>query len=228
MHTTRDDALQIYCPTCRVEPGITCLKSKKGRVHIARYKAAQEAINAAHPKVPKSYSSEEFATVTTDASLCHKTGAAGWAGRVIHNGSRYTYSGAFKVHMKQSNCAEIASICNTLHHAVHAKHIPDGCTVLIQADNLRVVNILAGHKKNGRTRATNLSVVEQIALEKINEIVEVAGLILIMRHVKGHVRFTDREAKHHVHEAMDKEARRWMKQAREELSGVDHADTTAV
>lgn len=164
---------------------------------------------------------KEFATVITDASHCPNSGAAGWAGRVIIDGQRFTFSGPLKGKFGTSTEAEIAAMVNTLHVAYRKEVLVAGTCLLLQIDNERARRIIGHIGNNANYNAANLSERELIIREKLREIwQEFNPPRITIKHVKAHKKFHERQANNHVHEVMDRLAKKGMREARETLGGA--------
>lgn len=162
-----------------------------------------------------------LATIITDASLCSDTGAGGWAGRVITNGKRYTFSGPLKIKATSSTVAELAAVCNTLHCAFREGVIEEKATLLFQIDNVQTIQLMETAARRSR-ESKGFGKDAQKAMRLIVDMINAHGGRIVIRHVKAHKKRHEREARHHVHEVLDGLAKNHMRARREELKGQGH------
>jgi ribonuclease HI len=189
---------------------------------VTRYKAAQVMVNAAHPKEDIVFTG--LVTVITDASLDPRSGHAGWAGRAICDGVRKTYSGSIKDSCASIHDVEIAAIANTLHSACRDGLVSEGKAILFQVDNQRTLSVvrIAMRQVSDANHVRNLTPVEQRAVDVIVDLIDRHGVgRATARHIKAHKKYHQREARHHVHEAMDRLAKQGMRQARARAQGTE-------
>lgn len=160
-----------------------------------------------------SESTAVMATVITDASFQTADGNAGWAGRVICEKQRVTYQGQTTIPRGSSNDAELLAVVETLHRAWEAGVLRVGFGVLIQTDNQHVIHLLNHHyekqsHKNWPATPPRTSPAQAECLSRLRLLMETLRPDWVFaRHVRGHLVKADREARHHVQEAMDRVAR---------------------
>ena len=144
-------------------------------------------------------------TIITDASVNSQTGAAGWAGQVILGGQRFVFSRHFKSLMTSSHDAEICAVVNTI-HCGYSHIIPLNARLLVQLDNTRTVQVL---RRTVTKNGLDLTSCEKEAIAHLERLMLAnATESLTIRHVKAHVPATKREARHHVHEKLDRLAKK--------------------
>jgi len=146
-----------------------------------------------------------LATLITDGSWDPSSGAAGWAGRLIFEGSRHTWHGRVRRACRQSYEPEIIAVANSLFCSLREDLLPHGTKVLCQLDNTRSLALLASWSHNGWKGGE--SEIEREAMVEIRRLARWHGLVLIPRHIKGHLAEGQREKRHHVHEVLDKLAK---------------------
>lgn len=148
-----------------------------------------------------------LATIITDASV-HPCGDGGWAGRIIRNGCRTTYSAKLKGFIANSNDAELAAVVNTL--VLGARHgvLQMYDRLLLQVDNQHVLLSL---EQNIITPVKNRLTITEYQL-KCLEILRVCLADLKpqefrLKHVKAHLPACVRDPRHFVHTEMDRLAK---------------------
>jgi ribonuclease HI len=149
-----------------------------------------------------------IATIITDASH-HPCGDAGWAGRIIRNGRRYTWSAKLKGEIATSNDAEFAAVVNTIYLGVKTRVLQAGDKLLVELDNQHAARVL--EKVYNPLKKSNLAISEyqkRCIGVLINAMADLGPASVEIRHVKAHVPLANREARHHVHTVMDKLAKK--------------------
>lgn len=154
-----------------------------------------------------------MATIITDASHNNIVYMGSWAGRVIFDGKRMTYGGVLNGRVESSQDAEMAAIINTIHRGLCEEIIPVGAGWYVQSDNthaVQVYNHLFGNRSFRSWPATlpKLNRYQYRLIGHMETLVsEVKPAFVHVRHVKGHVKFSNRDRKHHVHSDLDNLAR---------------------
>ncbi|EPH2574093.1 hypothetical protein LLH94_000788 [Acinetobacter baumannii] len=146
-------------------------------------------------------------TLMTDASLCHKTGAAGFGYWCASDRGKRAGGNIIKGVVKDSYEAEFKGVANSLQASINAGLISKGDEVLIQVDNEGVLFCLSGKCKVRPDIA--------VVLNHILDTAKMYELKLRCRQVKGHTKLTDNRylANHHC----DSRAKYAMRQARKVL-----------
>ena len=166
----------------------------------------------------------QLLTLFCDASLCHKTGLAGWGAWAKHGGwdKGYLFGGGFKTPMASSNEAEICGIANALTHLANNDKLENIGQVMIQVDNLRALAVIKAYVPNTseRKHATGAPVhgvktlptaQEMKAVKHLRELVKDHDLKLIVRHVRGH---QPGQSRNWVNRQCDEIAKTFMLQAK--------------
>jgi len=142
----------------------------------------------------------------SDASFCHDTLAAGWAGWIKSDRGRIYRGGVIRAGVENTNEAEFCALGNTLALARRRGLVDRGDWLIAQTDNQRVRTVLTG--------ATNfhLTQCEHEVVKWVEDFVKQLSLRFDIRHVKGHLgTLTPRNA---VNTVCDKIARQHMRQER--------------
>ena len=165
------------------------------------------------------------ATIISDASWCHHSGAGGWAAWAKADGSdSVIWSGSFdKRAPTTAGEAELFAIANALHQADASGMLEDGAQIMLQSDCVYALGCVlfwvktaveSKHKDGAtitRPRKPKFSDNVKAALTRIGVIVSKRGFILSLRHVRGH---TDGGGRQWVNRQCDLAARKAMRQAR--------------
>jgi ribonuclease HI len=145
-------------------------------------------------------------TAFSDASFCHRTNAAAWAGWVKSDRGRVYRGGVIRVNILNSSEAEFCALANTLALAEKRRLLQIGDRMIAQTDSLRVQSVLSG------TASLRLSQRERQVVNWVRDLVARMSLRLDVRHVKGHLgSVTPRNA---VNTVCDTIARQHMRQER--------------
>lgn len=156
---------------------------------------------------------DKMATIITDASHNHLVRMGSWAGRVISEGKRMTYGGVLKGKVESSQDAEMAAVVNTIHKGLCDEIISTDAGWYIQSDNTHVVNVFMHHFGNRDYRAwpkecNKVTRYQKRLIASFRELIdEIKPPFVHIKHVKGHVKFSFRDRKHHVHADLDNLAR---------------------
>lgn len=174
-------------------------------------------------------------TLFADASLCSRTGAAGWGSWAIRDdwGRGKFQGGPIKSHLKikASNNAEIAGIALALWYHWKAGDLVGVNSILIQCDNVTAlgyicqkirrttVSVAKVNRHHPRIKATGFN--DELTIAALQTIADTLKEIpnVAVRHVKGHSGAGD--GRSWVNERCDSEARRHMQARRKELDKVE-------
>jgi ribonuclease HI len=173
----------------------------------------------------------EMATIITDASHCHQTGAGGWGAWIKVNGvTGQTYSRPLKDKVRTSAEAELGALLGGLHSGVTSGLVKDGATVILQSDCQEALSVVlakapgASHSPAaGSTvmvrpaRHPSRSLRNSPYLTMILEIVEAHRLKLIVRHVRGHQDQDTADGRGKVNHVVDRLAHDAMRIKRQQL-----------
>jgi ribonuclease HI len=165
------------------------------------------------------------ATIISDASWCHRSGAGGWAAWAKADGSdSVIWSGSFdKRAPATAGEAELFAIANALHQANASGMLEDGAQIMLQSDCLyalgcvlfTVKTAVESKHKDGAAlippKKPRFSDNVRSALAHIVEIVSERGFVLSLRHVRGH---TEGGGRQWVNRQCDLAARKAMRAAR--------------
>lgn len=165
-------------------------------------------------------------TLFCDASVCNRTGAAGWGAWVKRNdwergrtfGAMFNSRHATAVEAELAGIATAVGLCRT-------EKLLDGVNVLmIQSDCMHALSMIAGFvpgvgisntaEAAQVTRAkptAKRTASDALSLMKLSTIVAETGLIVTVRHVRGH---KDGPGRPWVNRQCDAEARKHMQRAR--------------
>lgn len=146
-------------------------------------------------------------TLMTDASLCLKTGAAGFGYWCASDRGKRAGGNIIKGVVKDSYEAEFKGVANSLQASINAGLISKGDEVLIQVDNEGVLFCIGGKCKPRADIA--------VVLNHILNTAKIYELKLRCRHVKGHTKLTDNRSLANDH--CDSRAKYAMRQARKIL-----------
>ena len=119
-------------------------------------------------------------TVISDASLCHKTGIAGYGYWVKSDRGGTRGSGVLQGHNSSSLVAEMRALMNGLHAALKEGLAVKGDKFLLQTDCEGVITTFTGKRKRF------LNVQELEAVEYFKTMIARFELTYEFRHVKGH------------------------------------------
>lgn len=144
-------------------------------------------------------------TLMTDASLCHKTGAAGFGYWCASDRGKRAGGNIIKGVVKDSYEAEFKGVANSLQASINAGLIAEGDRVLVQLDNLGVVNCI--NDKNNKPRHDLVEV-----MRFITNTAKKHRLKIVCRHVKGHTNLTDN--RYLANDHCDVRAKKAMREAR--------------
>lgn len=165
-----------------------------------------------------------FATVITDGSFSDHSRKGGWAGRVICNGVRDTWWGPISSECFSSNDCEIAAVGNTLYFAIKDGKLPAGAGVYLQVDNKRTLEIVRKFT-SPKDWSIALTPIETEVIKFLRSVVNGKDIrFLVSNHIKSHVNKHAREARHHVHEALDGWAKKGREVAEEEWKATWRAE----
>jgi len=152
----------------------------------------------------------KFATLIADGSWSEATKCGGWAARLIYDDCRNTWWGPLGPNCRSSQDAEIAAIGNALHFALKEQKLPHGTGVLVQSDNARVIAML----QDIHDLSFQRSVVEIDVLNFLREALREQKILwLLPRKIQAHLGVDKRAPRHHVHEAIDRQAKKGRKMA---------------
>lgn len=154
----------------------------------------------------------------TDASFCHVTKVGGYGAWARCEHGVISEGGPMKRELDSSNEAEARACFAGLLLIARAKWWSEIDKVLVQLDNSHVIRIL--HKK-GMTDPGIDNPKDRAFLKSVMEFEKEHGVIVMAKHVKGHVKKRDGVARHHINRKTDKMAKRGLKVARE-WSGKDY------
>lgn len=163
-------------------------------------------------------------TLFADASLCPRTGAAGWGAWAKHSdwdAGRFA-GDPFRRHMEHSTQAELCGIASAIwHFDRHYDAFTGLHWLIVQCDNIHALSTLRhigateAKRKGARDvrlvfpRAAKLKPIEKEALDAIQNIM--GDTPIFLRHVRGH-RYGD--GRSWVNTKCDEEARRHMEAMR--------------
>ena len=151
------------------------------------------------------------ATIISDASVCPKSGANGYAFWAVSGRGRFCGEGSFKTAVVDTVAAEAMGAINALYCALRAGVIATGDRVLVQVDNLAVPAVLAGAMKRKRSLARYAPLRSAFDGLSLRYSIQVR-----FRHVRGHsAQNTPRFA---AQKLCDRAARRRMRQMRSRLA----------
>lgn len=159
-------------------------------------------------------------TLFTDASYCHRKKVGGWAMWAKRGpAEKAVYGGRLKGRPVSSAYAEIAALANAMARLETLGWLDDRTLVIAQTDCLDVINyvtrpLLSASKNMARPRD---SILERRAR---------LGFRLDLRHVKAHIRPSDRASRHHVNETVDQIAKHHMRAARAAAAQASRKSTT--
>lgn len=168
-------------------------------------------------------------TVFTDASMCPKTGAAGWGAWAKRNDWRegWLFGGPMREPFATSNDAELCAVANALSALRKEGCLADVTLAMVQSDSTAALAILArkglarlaphAHGATINVAAVRLHLASETqlaALDVIGRLLSETSLRLLVRHVRGHRRFTSRGW---VNEQCDRIAKKHMRARREAL-----------
>lgn len=145
----------------------------------------------------------------TDASFCPDTRVAAWAAWMRWDGGCHRFSGPFRENPSGPTQAEAMAVVNGLFLAVEAIRPAPKSKVLIQSDCLMAIDVFSPDWKPRREKS---AVAFGPIVERFHSIVRESGLIVSLRHVRGH-RGTA-TARNAVNTWCDLASRREMKAAR--------------
>lgn len=148
-------------------------------------------------------------TLMTDASLCLKTGMAGFGFWCVSDRGKLAGGNTLKGIIKDSHEAEMKGVANSLHITIKEKLILDGDVVLIQLDNLGVIGCIQGKHK---VRADL-----DLVIKHIRHLSKKHKLKILCRHVKGHS--NEKENRFAANNYCDIKAKTNMKLARSNFKG---------
>lgn len=165
------------------------------------------------------------ATIISDASYDHRADVAAWAGWVRADGrSARMFSAPIKRKIANSTQAEICAIANTLAAADAAGLIDDGMEVMLQSDCTValgwVLKLVPGVTERRHADSVAVTKVRKqkgmigIPTEAAAVIAKIAaarGLIITVRHVRGHKAGDGRQ---YVNRLVDKAARKHVRTER--------------
>lgn len=143
-----------------------------------------------------------------DASLCHKTGAAGFGFWCASDRGKLAGGNIIRGAVKDSYEAEFKGVANALKSAINAGLIVNGDRVLIQLDNVGVIYCI---QRKCKPRADIAKV-----LNYILNTAKQYNLKLECRHVKGHSKSIENRFVANNH--CDVRARTAMRKARKVLA----------
>lgn len=159
-------------------------------------------------------------TIITDASVLQPGCEVwGWAAAIISNRERRYIGGPGRVAVTSSNDAELFSIVNAVSVAI--KSAKDGDRLSIQCDNQHAVSVLNYHFRSPNYRGPagrscpRMTAGQRQAISILDNILTLkrTKISLHVKHIKAHIAFHRRYARHHVHEKVDELAGRWSRQA---------------
>ena len=165
------------------------------------------------------------ATIISDASFDHRAAVAAWAGWVRADGRpAQVFSAPIKRRIDNSTQAEICAIANTLAAADAAGLIDDGMEVMLQSDSTValgwVLKLVPGVTERRHAAGAPITRVRKqrgmtgIATEAAAVIAKIAtarGLIITVRHVRGHKAGDGRQ---YINRLVDKAARKHVRTER--------------
>lgn len=165
-------------------------------------------------------------TVYTDASVCNRSGAAGWGCWVRNDaGDRRSFSGPIGRTVLNSTDAEFCAAANSIHAACKSLKPVPGTLIVLVTDCLTLVQALRGAKPRKRTS------VQGEASAFILTLVKNLDCQLRCNKVKAH---SDRDgARSYINRIVDQLAKAAMQKRRRELAPqakqlaleLTHADT---
>lgn len=161
-------------------------------------------------------------TMFADASVCHRTGAAGWACWAKADGkAAFLHGGILDGSVvMQSHDAELAALVRGV-EALHERGwLP--AQIMLQCDNVRPLRVIQGQIGAWESRhaegqnillgGISLNAFERQQVERMRPLVE--GCKLIVRHVKGH---SSGRGRYWVNRQCDELAKQHMRKRREQL-----------
>ncbi len=165
-------------------------------------------------------------TIFVDASVCHRTGAAGWGAWARCDGwtSGRIFSGELKARYGNSTEAEAAAIANALHLLSKAGDLEGVAVILVQSDSMqaldsliRIAGAVASNHADGvplpiAGKRKRFTPTERIAPVRIRE--TIGDRRLLVRHVRGH---REGGARQWVNRACDEAAKGRMRAVRDEI-----------
>ena len=125
-------------------------------------------------------------TMFTDSSFSQRIGRATWAAWAKADGLTSRWSGPVKSPVTQSGDGELAAIANGLYHVVKYLSPSAGSKIIIQTDSQEAIDALK--------RRYHVRRYAQMTVGYIHNHAAKHGLILDLRHVKGHRADEDRRA----------------------------------
>jgi ribonuclease HI len=149
-------------------------------------------------------------TINTDASFCPDQKVGGYAFYIVCDCFKIQKSGMFKSKLSSSLDAEMKCMANALYMLSNQKELPEANIIVINSDCLMSFEKITRKSLNliGRKVANYL---RSVRLKT-----SMNGVIMPkyeFRHVKAHNGTND--ARSWVNDWCDKEAKKWMKKARE-------------
>ncbi len=184
------------------------------------------------PRRPRNNSPRANAMIFADASVCLKTGAAGWGAWVKRDGGvSQVFGGSFRNTMVFSTEAELAAIANAIHRALAWRLIIAGDVVMVQSDSAEALarirqftaagdNPAVGGLRVGPSRRPPRRPLVREAVERIKVLAEQHRLTLVVRHVRGHQAGPGRQW---VNAECDRTAKDHMRARRAEMApATDH------
>jgi len=126
------------------------------------------------------------ATVVADASF--RDGAhAGWAGAyIVLNETPVKFSGQLE-NVANSTHAELAALGNAICTTIKRGRLSRGDELTAYSDCKHAVSLLKGN-----VPAKGISAIDKMVVERVDEICAHSGVILKLKHVKGHSKAEDR------------------------------------
>lgn len=171
-------------------------------------------------------------TIFSDASICTKTGCAGWASWAKCDRGTARGDGPLKRLTLDSAVAEAMAVVNGMAVAWRERLIEPGDVLLAQTDNDAVMSVLTGTARrmvSARARERRTVSHRQLKREAKRRNIEIAEISaiysrylermqvsLIWRHCKGHRGLEDKRAA--VNNYCDQRARERMREARRRMA----------
>lgn len=171
-------------------------------------------------------------TIFADASVCDKTGAAGWGawfkGAGLERGQ--TCGGPFEMKLHMSDDAELLALAHALAECDSRGLLTAGATVMLQSDCTAALGVIAALTSARDCRVATGSAVSRRrkpptrkmrkGVDQISAIVTAHGLRILVRHVRGH---QQGEGRNWVNRECDRIAREGMLARRAELQPKEPA-----
>lgn len=146
-------------------------------------------------------------TVFTDASYCPNSRKGGWAMWAKRKkDEQIVHSHHFKRKIKDNNVAEMMAIANSLKYLYNKGWLEPNTRVVIGTDSQTCINVFEKNSVTYKEMRQPFSVIKQIEKE--------CKIFIVMRHVKGHISLSKRNARNHVNNTVDLLSHRAMKRAR--------------